>query len=100
MAVTSCWLIKLNFIGTGYGENTPAGFGVLFCDEHKNCLAMYSGNLGEADSVVANAEALRQGLRCLQYMVPVRKLIVKGDELRIIRRINNGPEPLTRVAER
>ena len=99
MVVTSCWLIKLSFSRKGYGENTPSGFGGIFCDQHKSCLAMYSGNLGEADSVVANAEALRQGLRCPQYMAPVRKLIVEEDELRIIRRVNSGPEPSTRVAE-
>ncbi|KAH7852411.1 hypothetical protein Vadar_024459 [Vaccinium darrowii] len=92
--------IKLNFSGKGTrdGENTPAGFGGIFRDEHKNCLAMYSGNIEEADSVVANAEALRQRLRCLQYLSsPVRKLIVEGDDVRIIRWMNDGPEPLTRV---
>ncbi|GFS29575.1 hypothetical protein Acr_00g0007250 [Actinidia rufa] len=82
--------------GTGHG---PAGFGGIFRDEHKNCLVMYSGHLGEVDSVVANAEALRQGLRCLQFMSPVRKLIVEGDELNVIRWVNAGPDPPLSIAE-
>ncbi|GFY83218.1 hypothetical protein Acr_02g0014580 [Actinidia rufa] len=91
-------LKKLNFSGKGTGHG-PAGFGGIFRDEHKNCLVMYSGHLGEVDSVVANAEALRQGLRCLQFMSPVRKLIVEGDELNVIRWVNAGPDPPLSIAE-
>ncbi|KAG5534661.1 hypothetical protein RHGRI_022700 [Rhododendron griersonianum] len=94
--------VKLNFSGkcASDGGNAPAGFGGIFRDEHGSCLAMYSGSIGGADTVAANAEALRQGLRCMQYLSsPVRKLIAEGDDVRVIRWMNGGPEPPTRVAE-
>ncbi|KAK9287913.1 hypothetical protein L1049_016357 [Liquidambar formosana] len=93
--------IKLNFSGKGHGKNgTKAGFGGVLRNEFKHRLAVYSGSLGEVDSMVANVEALRQGLRCLQYMSPpVTRLVLEGNDLSVIRWANRGFEPPKRIAE-
>ncbi|KAL9672362.1 hypothetical protein QQ045_028612 [Rhodiola kirilowii] len=80
--------IKLNFSGRGYDGHTPAGFGGIFHDQFNDCIGSYNGSLGEADAIVAGAEALREGIRCIRGICPVRRLIIEGDELRIILWLN------------
>ncbi|KAK6929849.1 SRR1-like domain [Dillenia turbinata] len=91
--------IKLNFGGIGHDRDGSAGFGGVIRDEHKHRLVTYMGNLHEADTIVANVEAVRQGLRCLRYISPVERLVIEGDDLRVIRWICEGVEPPQRIIE-
>ncbi|KAK6914049.1 SRR1-like domain [Dillenia turbinata] len=91
--------IKLNFSGISPDENGSAGFGGVIRNEHNHRLVTYKGSLYQADSIVANAEALRQGLRCLKYISPIKKLVIEGDDLSVIRWASKGPEPPEKITE-
>ncbi|KAK7831029.1 protein sensitivity to red light reduced 1 [Quercus suber] len=92
--------IKLNFSGKGHDKNSPAGFGGIFRNKFEDRMVVYSGNLGEADTTVASVEGLKQGLRCLQYMPPVRRLVVEGNDPSVTRWVSkNGIEPPMKIRE-
>ncbi|KAL3752943.1 hypothetical protein ACJRO7_000354, partial [Eucalyptus globulus] len=94
------WL-KLNFSGKARDGVSPAGCGGILRDEYKDVVATYSCSLGElADATVANAEALRMGMRLLDD-VPggVKQLVVEGTDLSVVRWASSGPEPPEKVKE-
>ncbi|KAF8041447.1 hypothetical protein BT93_A0138 [Corymbia citriodora subsp. variegata] len=94
------WL-KLNFSGKACDGVSPAGCGGILQDEYEDVVATYSCSLGElADATVANAEALRMGMRLLED-VPggVKQLVVEGTDLSVVRWACSGPEPPEKVKE-
>ncbi|KAF7848479.1 hypothetical protein BT93_L1915 [Corymbia citriodora subsp. variegata] len=94
------WL-KLNFSGKACDGVSPAGCGGILRDEYEDVVATYSCRLGElADATVANAEALRMGMRLLED-VPggVKQLVVEGTDLSVVRWACSGPEPPEKVTE-
>ncbi|KAL3752962.1 hypothetical protein ACJRO7_000371 [Eucalyptus globulus] len=97
---TEGWL-KLNFSGKARNGVLPAGFGVILRDEYEDVVVTYSCSLGElADATVANAEALRMGMRLLED-VPggVKQLVVEGTDLSVARWATSRLEPLEKVKE-
>ncbi|KAL3752945.1 hypothetical protein ACJRO7_000356, partial [Eucalyptus globulus] len=94
------WL-KLNFSGKARDGVSPAGCGGILRDEYEDVIATYSCSLGElGDAMVANAEALRMGMRLLED-VPggVKQLVVEGTDLSVVRWVSTWPEPPEKVKE-
>ncbi|KAI6698947.1 hypothetical protein NL676_019066 [Syzygium grande] len=94
------WL-KLNFSSKARDRVSPADYGGILRNEYGNMIATYSCSLSElADATVANAEALRVGMRLLED-VPggVKQLVMEGTDLSVARWANSWPEPPEKVKE-
>ncbi|EAZ31797.1 hypothetical protein OsJ_15951 [Oryza sativa Japonica Group] len=89
--------IKLNFHGTGCSKNRSAGMGGVFHND-EGALSYFIGSLGNVDQTVASIQALEHGLEImLEHHEPVKKLIVEGDDLTVIRWCNKISCPPARA---
>ncbi|XP_019053610.1 PREDICTED: uncharacterized protein LOC109114826 [Nelumbo nucifera] len=55
--------IKMNFDGSSEGNPGPSGVGGVFRDENGKVIALFSGPIGNGDSLRAEICALMEGLR-------------------------------------
>uniref|UniRef100_A0A0E0PDB8 SRR1-like domain-containing protein n=1 Tax=Oryza rufipogon TaxID=4529 RepID=A0A0E0PDB8_ORYRU len=89
--------IKFNFHGIGGSKDRSAGMGGVFHNED-GVLSFFIGSLGNVDQTVASIGAIELGLKVmLEYHEPVKKLIVEGDDLTVIRWFNRVSHPPARA---
>uniref|UniRef100_A0A0D9ZPY4 SRR1-like domain-containing protein n=1 Tax=Oryza glumipatula TaxID=40148 RepID=A0A0D9ZPY4_9ORYZ len=89
--------IKFNFHGLGGSKDRSAGMGGVFHNED-GVLSFFIGSLGNVDQTVASIGAIELGLKVmLEYHEPVKKLIVEGDDLTVIRWFNRVSHPPARA---
>ncbi|KAM7262682.1 hypothetical protein ACFE04_000365 [Oxalis oulophora] len=87
--------IKINFSGRKISERL-ARFGYVIYNDKKEIVEKMSGRLEEGDEFEANLEALKQALKslllhvCLTSSTVKNLLIINGDNLSVIRWINNN----------
>ncbi|CAO2036273.1 unnamed protein product [Urochloa humidicola] len=81
--------VKLNFHGIGCSKGHPAGIGGILHNDKGQVLSYYAAPVGDVDQFVASAMALEVGLlNIIELHEPVHKLIVEGDDLKVIRCLN------------
>ncbi|CAL5030352.1 unnamed protein product [Urochloa decumbens] len=91
--------IKLNFHGIGCSKGRPAGIGGILHNDKGQVLSYYAGPVGDVDQIVASAMALEVGLQnIIELHEPVYKLIVEGDDLKVIRCFNGVSSPPKRYS--
>uniref|UniRef100_A0A0E0KUH7 SRR1-like domain-containing protein n=1 Tax=Oryza punctata TaxID=4537 RepID=A0A0E0KUH7_ORYPU len=91
--------IKFNFHGIGGSKDRSAGMGGVFHNED-GVLSFFIGSLGDVDQTVASIGAIELGLKVmLEYHEPVKKLIVEGDDLTVIRWLNRVSHPPARARD-
>ncbi|CAL5025729.1 unnamed protein product [Urochloa decumbens] len=91
--------IKLNFHGIGCCKGRPAGIGGILHNDKGQVLSYYAGPVEDVDQIVASAMALEIGLQnIIKLHEPVYKLIVEGDDLKVIRCFNGISSPPKRYS--
>ncbi|CAL5015179.1 unnamed protein product [Urochloa decumbens] len=92
------WM-KLNFHGIGCCKGRPAGIGGILHNDKGQVLSYYAGPVEDVDQNVASAMALEIGLQnIIKLHEPVYKLIVEGDDLKVIRCFNGISSPPKRYS--
>ncbi|TVU15979.1 hypothetical protein EJB05_39525, partial [Eragrostis curvula] len=90
--------IKLNFHGIGCSQDYPACIGGILHNDNGEVLSYYAAPIGEVDQIMASCKALERGLELMvKHHEPVRKLIIEGDNLTVIRWFNGITQPPERV---
>ncbi|KAM7262453.1 hypothetical protein ACFE04_000136 [Oxalis oulophora] len=92
--------IKMNFSAGELSHGFLFGFGVVIYNDKKEIMKKMSGYLNGGDEIKANLKALKSALKwlkssfCSTASSQVNKLIIEGENLRVIRWINsNGVAP-------